>query len=80
MLTPADLRILDSAHLSPARREHVAAELGMMSVQLHQRLNQLIDDPAAEEARPVAVHRLRRLRQARRARRSRRGLAQVARP
>lgn len=73
-MTPTDLRILDTCHLPPARREHVAAELGMMAVQYHQRLNALIDDPAAEEARPVVVHRLRRLREARRASRSRRRL------
>lgn len=73
-MTPADLRILDSAHLPWVRRERVAAELGMMSVQLHQRLNALLDDPAAMEARPQIVARLRRVRDARRAARSRRNV------
>lgn len=70
-LSPADLRILDTAHLSRARREWAAAELGLMAVQYHQRLNQLIDDPTALATRPLIVNRLRKVRDLRRTARSR---------
>lgn len=74
-LSASDLRILDTAHLRRTSRELVACELGLLLVAYHQRLNRLIDNPHAEAARPLVVHRLRRLREQNRAARSARRLS-----
>lgn len=44
----------------------VHAELGLTPGRYYQRVNALLDDPAALEYAPVTVHRLRRIRGARR--------------
>lgn len=44
------------------REEAIRREFGMGAVRYHQRLNLLLDDPRAEAADPVTVHRLQRLR------------------
>ena len=66
----ADRRILESCHLPRARREEVAAGLGMRSGEYHLRLVRLLDDPDAEREFPAVVHRMRRLQRQRRAART----------
>ncbi|MCF4007241.1 DUF3263 domain-containing protein [Corynebacterium uropygiale] len=45
-----------------AKEEAIRRSLGMSPVRYHQRLNQLVDDPAALAAYPLVVGRLRRIR------------------
>lgn len=70
-MTPADRRILESAHLPTARRHELSLELGLGITGATQRLLQLLDDPEAEREYPTIVHRQRRLQEARRGSRSR---------
>lgn len=74
-MTPADRRILESAHLPPARRQELSLELGLGITGATQRLLQLLDDPEAEREYPAIVRRQRRLRDQGRATRSARRLA-----
>ena len=66
-LTPTENRILDHAEqhpipLRPGDRSRIRDTFGWNPALYVQRLNRLLDDPAAEQARPLLVHRLRRLR------------------
>lgn len=76
MLTDADQIMLDlegTRWKYPGAKEARALHLlGMSATRYYQRLNVLIDEPAAEAAHPTLVRRLRRLRDARRAQRTRR--------
>lgn len=69
-MNAVDRRILETALWPPIRRQELSVELGMGIVGATQRLLQLLDDPEAERAEPVLVHRLRRIRDERRAGRS----------
>lgn len=68
-----DRRVLDFAartYDSNGRRDAaITAELAMTPTKYHQRLNSLVDTPAAERYAPVVVHRRRRLRHHHRRRR-----------
>ena len=70
MLTDVDRAVLEAAHLRGRARVARSTELGLGLTGLSVRLLQLLDDPAAEAAYPVVVHRERRLRDARRAARA----------
>ena len=63
---PSDLAILDFAGRAPrslgAREDAIRAELGISPFRYYQKLNSLIDDPAALSARPQLVRRLQRIR------------------
>lgn len=71
MLAQADRAILAAAELDREGRQDAATKLGLSSAQFHQRLTQILDDPAALEAEPVLVARLRRIRDRGRRARSR---------
>lgn len=67
-LTDLEHRILDFAEkhpipLRPGDHSRILAEFGWKSASYVQRLNRLMDDPAAAAARPLLIHRLRRLRE-----------------
>lgn len=64
-LTDLETRILQFAeqHPQPAQvRSLIITEFGWRSSTYVQKLNRLLDDPAAERVEPVLVHRLRRIR------------------
>lgn len=65
-LSDTDLRLLDFEARAPrgvgAKEEAIRSQLGLSPVQYFQRLNMLIDDPAALKARPQLVRRLQRVR------------------
>ncbi|QPK78927.1 DUF3263 domain-containing protein [Corynebacterium lizhenjunii] len=65
-LSELDVAILDFEAHAPravgAKEAAIREQLDMSPVRYHQRLNQLVDDPAALAAAPVLVGRLRRLR------------------
>lgn len=66
-LTDLETRILDFAEQHPrvnvgAVRSLIIQEFGWKSASYVQRLNRLLDDPVAEAARPMLIHRLRRIR------------------
>jgi len=64
-----DLAVLDFAGRAPrslgAREDAIRAELGISPFRYYQRLNVLIDDPAALAERPQLVRRLQRIREQR---------------
>ena len=64
-----DLAVLDFAGRAPrslgAREDAIRAELGISPFRYYQRLNTLIDDPAALAERPQLVRRLQRIREQR---------------
>ena len=72
-LTDLDRAVLDIAgrrfHHWGAREAVVRAELGLSMTAYAQRLNALLDNPAAYVAEPMLVKRLRRVRDEARARR-----------
>lgn len=53
-----------------AKRQAIADEFDLSETAYYQRLTKLIDNPAALEAQPLVVNRLRRARDQRRARRT----------
>lgn len=65
-LSDIDARILAFEKRAPrsigAKEEAIRAELGLSPVRYYQRLNLLIDVPAAMAAHPVLLGRLRRIR------------------
>lgn len=65
-LSDADARLLDFEERAPrsagAKEELIRKQLGMSPVRYYQRLNLLIDVPAAMAAHPVLLARLRRIR------------------
>ncbi|NLF91667.1 MAG: DUF3263 domain-containing protein [Corynebacterium marinum] len=65
-LSDADARLLDFEERAPrsagAKEELIRRQLGMSPVRYYQRLNLLIDVPAAMAAHPVLLGRLRRIR------------------
>jgi hypothetical protein len=65
-LSDIDARILDFEKRSPrsigAKEEAIRAELGISPVRYYQRLNLLIDLPAAMQEHPTLTARLRRIR------------------
>lgn len=73
-LTPVEQRMLAFEHrhfANPGRREQaIRDEFGISATRYYQRLNWLIDEPAAQAADPILVNRLRSLRAQRQARRS----------
>ena len=75
-MTDADrliLEIADRFYLSPGSRENaIREETGLSPVRFWQRMNRLLDDPAAALGCPEVVSRLRRLRDARARQRGRR--------
>lgn len=72
-LSEEDARILDvestPVRSVAAKEELIRARLQMTPVRYYQRLNQLLDVPAAQAAYPVLVGRLRRIRDSREAER-----------
>lgn len=78
MLTDLDRRTLDfeagyittSKAINGAKEARIRAEFDEHAARYYQRLNALLDNPAAEAEYPQLVHRLRRLRDARRAARN----------
>ena len=66
MLSDTDLAVLRFAARAPrsvgAREDAVRSELGMQPIRYYQRLNRLLDSPAALAAEPQLVRRLQRLR------------------
>lgn len=68
-MDPSDVTILDFAARAPrslgAREEAIRVELGMSPFRYYQKLNSLIDDPAALSHNPQLIRRLQRLRDAR---------------
>jgi hypothetical protein len=73
-LTDLELRIIDfgaeagTVNVTDTRfSDRLAAEFGWRPVAFYQRLNALLNDPAAERERPMEVRRLRRIRDDRRA-------------
>ncbi|HJQ01715.1 MAG TPA: DUF3263 domain-containing protein [Jatrophihabitans sp.] len=66
MLSDADKALLDLEAQRFRQSGHKVAaivkQLGLTEVRYYQRLNQLIDDPAALAYSPVVVNRVRRLR------------------
>lgn len=66
MLADDDLALLDFEARAPrslgAKEEAIRRELGISPVRYFQRLNGLLDSPAALAARPQLVRRLQRLR------------------
>lgn len=73
-LTDLENRMLDFAEAHPSLDdrcwEAIRLEFGWRPVVFIAQLFRLLNDPAAEAARPVEVHRLRRLRDERRAART----------
>ncbi|MDO5669365.1 MAG: DUF3263 domain-containing protein [Corynebacterium sp.] len=73
-LSDSDARLLAFEERAPrsagAKEELIRAELGMSPVRYYQRLNVLIDVPAALAAHPVLMGRLRRIRDRRATERS----------
>lgn len=65
-MTNEDRTILTCRDWSPRGQKVLAQDLGISTTRLAQRVLRLLDDPAAERAFPVQVHRLRRVREARR--------------
>lgn len=65
-LSESDARLLAFEERAPrsagAKEELIRAELGMSPVRYYQRLNLLIDVPAAMSSHPVLMSRLRRIR------------------
>lgn len=65
-LSEADLAVLRFAAHAPrsigAREDRIRSELGMQPIRYYQRLNALLDSPAALAAEPQLVRRLQRLR------------------
>ena len=74
-LSESDARLLAFEERAPrsagAKEELIRSELGMSPVRYYQRLNLLIDAPAARAAHPVLLGRLRRIRDRRAEERSR---------
>jgi len=74
-LSESDARLLAFEERAPrsagAKEELIRSELGMSPVRYYQRLNLLIDAPAALAAHPVLLGRLRRIRDRRAEERSR---------
>lgn len=74
-LSDFDARLLDFEEAAPrslgAKEEAIRDRLGISPVRYYQRLNLLIDAPAAMAAHPVLTARLRRLRDQRAAERAR---------
>ena len=68
-LSDLDAAILDFEETAPRsigrKEEAIRAQLDISPVRYHQRLNVLLDVPAAHAAYPLLVSRLRRLRDAR---------------
>ncbi|MBE7195020.1 MAG: DUF3263 domain-containing protein [Gordonia polyisoprenivorans] len=68
-MTDDDRKILQFAgwwwHNADAAESAIRNELGLSPVRFYQRLNRLIDEPAAIECEPQLVNRLRRIRAAR---------------
>lgn len=68
-LTDLDRRILEFESAAPrglgAKEEAIRATLDLSPVRYHQRLNALVDTPAALASFPVLVNRLRRVREGR---------------
>ena len=66
MLDDADLTLLDFEATAPravgAKEDAIRAELGLSPIRYYQRLNVLLDSPAALAARPQLVRRLQRIR------------------
>jgi hypothetical protein len=52
--------------LPGSKETAITAEFGITSTRYYQQLNKVLDDPVAEAADPVLVHRLQRLRTSRR--------------
>lgn len=71
-MTDLDVAVLEAELARPGmtegQRTTAALQLGLSSTRYAQRLNRLLDDPAAVETYPVLVNRLRRVRAARRSR------------
>ncbi|PRQ10580.1 DUF3263 domain-containing protein [Corynebacterium sp. 13CS0277] len=67
-LSPAEIAILEFAARAPrhvgARDEAIVRELGMKPTRYYQKLNALLDTPAAWEHSPQLVARLDRMRKA----------------
>jgi hypothetical protein len=77
-LTELEERILDYVEVHPSLKvPHIVDEFGWRRVTYLQRLFPLLDDPAAEVARPMLVRRLRRVQQQRTAARASRTYRQV---
>lgn len=68
-LSELDTRILELESHPPrsigAKEEAIRARVGLSPIRYYQRLNQLIDVPAAQAAYPILVNRLRRVRDSR---------------
>jgi hypothetical protein len=65
-VSDVDVAVLQAEAARPGmtegQRTQAALQLGMSATRYAQRLNRLLDDPAALEQHPVLVNRLRRLR------------------
>lgn len=70
-MTELDHAILAAADLPANQRTMVAADLGMSSPAMHQRLLALLDSVEAEREYPGLVHRWRRIMEGRRRARGR---------
>lgn len=70
-MTDLDRAILAAADLPASQRAMVAADLGLSSPALHQRLLALLRSAEAEREYPVLVHRWRRIMDGRRRARGR---------
>lgn len=68
-LSELDTRILELESHPPrsigAKEEAIRVRVGLSPIRYYQRLNQLIDVPAAQAAYPILVNRLRRVRDSR---------------
>ena len=68
-LSDLDAAILDFEETAPRsigrKEEAIRAQLDISPVRYHQRLNLLLDAPAAAQSQPLLVTRLRRLREER---------------
>jgi len=68
-LTETDVKMLDFERqwwkFAGAKEQAILAEFGWSATRYYQRLNALIDEPAAMAADPLLVRRLQRLRAAR---------------
>lgn len=60
-MTEQDHHIMRAAGSTARQRRATAADLCISPTRLHQRILQLLDDPDAEQAYPVVVHRWRRI-------------------
>lgn len=69
-----DRRILDFEaqwwRAAGAKADAITAEFGLTQTRYYQKLNRLLDDPAAVDYAPLLVNRLRRIRSARADRRT----------